>query len=296
MDNESARSADDSQEPRPQTDVQGATGSDAQGTPPYPIGLNPPLPPKQPTSTPTSPPHSPRSNGSHSSHGANPKLRSSRGTSMQDVLELRKHPLKSFSDPFDGKHGGEAAAAAVVEGVASSLHCPITKQLMTDPVFTMDGQVTKTLILTFTLTLILTLTLTLTVTPTLPLPLPLTQTRRMSAPLSRHGSRRTTPRPPPASRYPPISVSPLPLTQTFPLSRAPTLARQAAPLQEASRQRACTRYGAQRGGGAGRSEAGGGEGERDGGGAVSGAGAGGGGGGGRRGRAWGPTGPCRRTS
>ena len=59
---------------------------------------------------------------------------------MQDVLELRKHPLKSFSDPFDGKHGGEAAAAAVVEGVASSLHCPITKQLMTDPVFTMDGQ------------------------------------------------------------------------------------------------------------------------------------------------------------
>ena len=140
MDNESARSADDSQEPRAQTDVQGATGSDAQGTPPYPIGLNPPLPPKQPISTPTSPPHSPRSNGSHSSHGANPKLRSSRGTSMQDVLELRKHPLKSFSDPFDGKHGGEAAAAAVVEGVASSLHCPITKQLMTDPVFTMDGQ------------------------------------------------------------------------------------------------------------------------------------------------------------
>ena len=162
MDNESARSADDSQEPRAQTDVQGATGSDAQGTPPYPIGLNPPLPPKQPISTPTSPPHSPRSNGSHSSHGANPKLRSSCGTSMQDVLELRKHPLKSFSDPFDGKHGSEAAAAAVVEGVASSLHCPITKQLMTDPVFTMDGQVTKTLILTLTLTLILTLTLTLT--------------------------------------------------------------------------------------------------------------------------------------
>ena len=108
MDNESARSADDSQQLRPQTDVQGATGSDAQGTPPYPIGLNPPLPPKQPTSTPTSPPHSTRSNGSHSSHGANPKLRSSCGTSMQDVLELRKHPLKSFSDPFDGKHGGEA--------------------------------------------------------------------------------------------------------------------------------------------------------------------------------------------
>ena len=173
MENESARSADDSQQLRPQTDVQGATGSDAQGTPPYPIGLNPPLPPKQPTSTPTSPPHSPRSNGSHSSHGANPKLRSSCGTSMQDVLELRKHPLKSFSDPFDGKHGGEAAAAAVVEGVASSLHCPITKQLMTDPVFTMDGQVTKTLILTLTLTLILTLALTtLTVTPTSPYPYP----------------------------------------------------------------------------------------------------------------------------
>ena len=89
---------------------------------------------------------------------------------MQDVLELRKHPLTSFSNPFDGKHSSEAAAAAVVEGVASSLHCPITKQLMTDPVFTMDGQVTKTLILTFTLTLILTLTLTLTLILTPPSP------------------------------------------------------------------------------------------------------------------------------
>ena len=29
-------------------------------------------------------------------------------------------------------------------GIASSLFCPITKQLMTDPVFTMDGQVTLT--------------------------------------------------------------------------------------------------------------------------------------------------------
>ena len=83
---------------------------------------------------------------------------------MQDVLELRKHPLMSFSDPFDGTYDSEATAAAVVEGVASSLHCPITKQLMTDPVFTMDGQVTQTLILT--------LTFTLTVTPTYPYPQP----------------------------------------------------------------------------------------------------------------------------
>ena len=50
-------------------------------------------------------------------------------------------------------------------GIASSLFCPITKQLMTDPVFTMDGQVTLTL--TLTLTLAPTLTLTLTLAPTL---------------------------------------------------------------------------------------------------------------------------------
>ena len=63
--------------------------------------------------------------------------------------------------------------AEVEEGIASSLICPITQELMTDPVFTMDGQVTQTqtLALTLTLTLTPTLTLTLTLTPTLTLAL-----------------------------------------------------------------------------------------------------------------------------
>ena len=115
--------------------------------------------------TPASPPLSPRSSESKS-------RRSSRGTSMQDVLELRKHPVTSFSDPpttaegvahlaqrklslnaEDGTHSSQASAAAVVakpasrvlgsalaaDGISSSLLCPITQQLMTDPVFTMDG-------------------------------------------------------------------------------------------------------------------------------------------------------------
>ena len=87
---------------------------------------------------------------------------------MQDVLELRKHPVTSFSDPpttaegvahlaqrklslnaereggsltaKDGTHSSKPSTAVVVDGIASSLLCPITKQLMTDPVFTMDGQ------------------------------------------------------------------------------------------------------------------------------------------------------------
>ena len=33
-----------------------------------------------------------------------------------------------------------ALAAEVEEGIASSLLCPITQELMRDPVFTMDGQ------------------------------------------------------------------------------------------------------------------------------------------------------------
>ena len=81
---------------------------------------------------------------------------------------------------------GPQVAAEVKGGNASALICPLTKLLMSDPVFTMDGQVT----LTLTLTLALTLTLTLTLT------------RRTSAPPSRRGSRPTTPRPPPASRCP----------------------------------------------------------------------------------------------
>ena len=60
--------------------------------------------------------------------------------------------------------------AAEVEGgsIASSLFCPITLELMTDPVFTMDGQVTLTLTLTLVLTLAPTLALTLALTLTQP--------------------------------------------------------------------------------------------------------------------------------
>ena len=92
--------------------------------------------------------------------------------------------------------------------VASSLVCPITNELMTDPVFTMDGQVSPTHTHTYTQTLTMThaqtLPLTLTLTSTLPLPL----TRRTSARLSRRGCATTTPRPPPASRCHPRSLSP----------------------------------------------------------------------------------------
>ena len=184
---ESAFTEDDSQEPNPQTGVQGATGAGAQGMASSPdVGLNPPQSTEQPTDfggppvmagglagrwspTPASPSLSPRSSGSHSPHSNhNQSRRSSRGTSMQDVLELRKHPVTSFSDPpttaegvahlaqrklslnaereggsltaKDGTHSSKASAAVVVDGIASSLLCPITKQLMTDPVFTMDGQ------------------------------------------------------------------------------------------------------------------------------------------------------------
>ena len=183
---ESASTGDDSQESRPQTGVQGATGAGAQGmaSDPAQLGLDPPQSQEQPTDlgglpvmagglagrwspTPVSPPLSPRSSESKS-------RRSSRGTSMQDVLELRKHPVTSFSDPpttaegvahlaqrklslnaEDGTHSSQASAAAVVakpasrvlgsalaaDGISSSLLCPITQQLMTDPVFTMDGHV-----------------------------------------------------------------------------------------------------------------------------------------------------------
>ena len=205
---ESASTEDDSREPRPQIGLQGATGAGAQGmaSDPAQLGLNPPQSPGQPTDfgglpvmaggiagrwspTPATP-LSPRSSGSHSPHSANQSRRSSRGTSMQDVLELRKHPVTSFSDPpttaegvahlaqrklplnaelegssltaEDGTHSSQASTAAMVaesgeaataepaaqvlssvlaaDGIASSLLCPITKQLMTDPVFTMDGQ------------------------------------------------------------------------------------------------------------------------------------------------------------
>jgi len=99
-------------------------------------------------------------------------------------------------------------AEVVDEGIASSLVCPITNELMTDPVFTLDGQVSPTHTHTYTQTLTMThaqtLPLTLTLTSTLPLPL----TRRTSARLSRRGCATTTPRPPPASRCHPRSLSP----------------------------------------------------------------------------------------
>ena len=95
----------------------------------------------------------------------------------------------------------EALQAEADAGIASSLVCPITNELMTDPVFTTDGQVSPTHTHTYTLTLThaQTLPLTLTLSSTLPL----TLTRRTSARLSRRGCATTTPRPPPASRCPP---------------------------------------------------------------------------------------------
>ena len=94
-----------------------------------------------------------------------------------------------------------ALQAEADAGIDASLVCPITNELMTDPVFTMDGQVSPTHTHTQTLTLPHAQTLPLTLTSTLPLPL----TRRTSARLSRRGCATTTPRPPPASRCHPRS-------------------------------------------------------------------------------------------
>ena len=124
-----------------------------------------------------------------------------RKPSKEEEAELFAATPDKILSPGSAQLLRSALQAEADEGVSSSLVCPITCELMTDPVFTMDGQVTQTQ------TLALTLTLTLTPTLTLALTLTLTLTRRTSARPSRRGCATTTPRPPPASRCPTRSSS-----------------------------------------------------------------------------------------
>jgi hypothetical protein len=66
------------------------------------------------------------------------------------------NPTPFGADPFASSSAAlatattSALAAEVEEGIAASLLCPITQELMRDPVFTMDGQVSPTHTHTYT--------------------------------------------------------------------------------------------------------------------------------------------------
>ena len=161
-------------------------------------------------SSPGLPPSPPMSESAPSPKAASPMARTlsfaRRPLSKEEEAELYAAAPDEVLSPGSAQVLRSALQAEADETiVASSLVCPITNELMTDPVFTMDGQVSPTHTHTYTQTLTMThaqtLPLTLTLTSTLPLPL----TRRTSARLSRRGCATTTPRPPPASRCHPRS-------------------------------------------------------------------------------------------
>ena len=123
----------------------------------------------------SSPPTLPPSPAAHTPMAMAKTLSFARGRrpSKEEFAELYAAAPDEVLSPGSAQVLRSALKAEADEGIASSLLCPITGELITDPVFTMDGQVTQTqtLALTLTLTLTPTLTLTLTLTPTLTLAL-----------------------------------------------------------------------------------------------------------------------------
>ena len=163
-------------------------------------------------SSPGMPPSPPMSELAPSPKAASPMARTlsfaprSRRPSKEQEIELYAAAPDEVLSPGSAQVLRSALQAEADEGIASSLLCPITGELMTDPVFTMDGQTyerstieawlqtsdtspatgkpqpSKTLSLTLTLTL--TLILTPTLTPSLNLSLSLTLSlARQAAPL-----------------------------------------------------------------------------------------------------------------
>ena len=148
-----------------------------------------PVPSSPPTIPPSPPAHTPMAKTLSFARGRRP--------SKEELTELYAAAPDEVLSPGSAQVLRSALQAEADEGIAASLVCPITSELITDPVFTMDGQVTQTQTQTLALTPTLTLALTLT----------LTLTRRTSARPSRRGCATTTPRPPPASRCPTRSSS-----------------------------------------------------------------------------------------
>ena len=65
--------------------------------------------------------------------------------SREEEAELYAATPDEVLSPSSAQLLRSALQAEADEGIASSLVCPITSELMTDPVFTMDGQVAQTL-------------------------------------------------------------------------------------------------------------------------------------------------------
>ena len=95
-----------------------------------------PVPSSPPTIPPSPPAHTPMAKTLSFARGRRP--------SKEELTELYAAAPDEVLSPGSAQVLRSALQAEADEGIAASLVCPITSELITDPVFTMDGQVTLT--------------------------------------------------------------------------------------------------------------------------------------------------------